>query len=153
MWPWLLSRYEVRHATYYSAVSACTDPHAMRGVTSLFRSYLSRSLESACHRYGNQLPVQYRYFFIRPVCFTSRKISIVHNPQLKARVQCAHRKTQNKYLLWTNRAHNDYHTMDNLRGERKKKKKKQKKSAGQQPERWKALRLLTVPSVHKHIIK
>ena len=30
---------------------------------------------------------------------------------------------------------------------------KEKKSADQQPERWKALRLLTAPSVLKHIMK
>ena len=44
-----------------------------------------------------------------------QEISIEHNPRLKARAQCAHRKTQKKYLKnkEKNRAHHDYHTMDN----------------------------------------
>ena len=39
----------------------------------------------------------------------------------------------------TDRAHHDYHTIDN----HEEREKEEKKSAAQQPDRWKALRLLT----------
>ena len=49
-----------------------------------------------------------------------QEISIPHNPKLKAGAQCAHRKTQNELPIKkaknpnkTNKAHHNYHTMDN----------------------------------------
>ena len=88
-----------------------------------------------------------------------QEISTAHNPQLKTRAQCAHRKTQNKYLCKnknknrTNRVHQDYHTVDN-HTIYKEKKQTNKNRAEQQPEKKvKRPRLLTGPRIHKHIIK
>ena len=42
-----------------------------------------------------------------------QKISIVHNPELKAEARCAHRKTLNALPIKNkNKAHHNYHTMD-----------------------------------------
>ena len=43
-----------------------------------------------------------------------QEIYVVHNPELKAGAQCAHRKTQyqNKNKTKTNKTHHNYHRMD-----------------------------------------
>ena len=83
-----------------------------------------------------------------------QEMSIAYNPQPKARHNVlTERRKINTYIKTkikqrrTNRAHHDYHTMDNHTIY-------EEKSAEQQPEkRWKALRLLTVPNIHTHITK
>ena len=75
--------------------------------------------------------------YILMIIIIIQKISVAHNPQLKARTQCIHRKTQNKYLCKkkkkkkrrTNRAHHDYHTLDNhtIYEDRRRTKKKRRK--------------------------
>ena len=85
---------------------------------------------------------------------------MAHNPQLKARAQCAHRKHKiNTYKLKkgrTNRADHDYNTTDNYTVYKEKKKQQPKNAEhGQKKKRGKRvkalIRLLTVPRIHKHI--
>ena len=55
------------------------------------------------------------------IIITTQEISVAHNPELKARAQCAHRKTQNKLPIQKtnkkknqkNKALHNYHTVDN----------------------------------------
>ena len=96
-----------------------------------------------------------------------QEISIAQNLQLKARAQCSYRKMQNKYMKIpspthpqkrTNRAHQDmpattpwtinYHIMDNHTIYEEKRTEQQQGKKGE-----KTLRLLTVPSIHKHFVK
>ena len=76
----------------------------------------------------------------------TQEISLAHNPQPKANAQCAHRKTQNKYLhksknkkRRTNRAHHDDLTMDNDTTYEETKKRGVKKTRNNsQEKRWRA---------------
>ena len=47
-----------------------------------------------------------------------QEISIAHNPQLKVRAHCAHRKTQNKYLHKNKKSRAHHDQSYNLRGDR-----------------------------------
>ena len=76
-------------------------------------------------------------------------IPIVRTLQLKARAQCDYRKMQSKYIKKNNKQSTPgclkYHTMDNYtiyKGKNNNRKTKISKQI-----------CLTVPSVHKHIIK
>ena len=66
-------------------------------------------------------------------------IAVGHNPQLKARAQCAHRKMQNKYLHKNKNKKEEQteHTMTTTPWTIPQSTKKKKKSAEQQPEKKK----------------
>ena len=80
----------------------------------------------------------------------TQEISIAHNHQLKARAQCADRKMLNLYITKQQQTTQKYindHTIDNHTIYKEKRAQNNRKKGG------KALRLLTVPSIHKHINK
>ena len=91
--------------------------------------------------YCGTLYVVLKLIYLVIVIIITQEISIVHNPQLKAKVQCADRKMQNKYLYKNKNKKEEQteHTMtttpwtiiQSTRSEKEEEEKEKEKNKGQ----------------------
>ena len=119
----------------------------------MIRRSVALNFSSFEHKSEQQTPLA-SCFFSPLITIIIQKISIAHNPQLKARARSAYRKTHlctNTRTEKKNRADHDYHTMDNhaICEEREKK----CRTTARKVESPETTIVLTVASVHQHIFK